>query len=269
NEGGDLLASGNLIVDQGGTLVALGVDGPGDFDIDGNVVIDGASTTGLLVDGRLTVGGNFTQLATLSAESFAPDANFITMVKFGGIHNVTFATPGPAGSGSHFGGLELTGAAGLVLQTNNDLWVEGVLVDTAFGSATILNSAAALRTLTARDVNVQDITFDHMQLQLQKSGLPAAGANPMDNVTFTNFLTTEDQFLVDLPGQSGVFVWSNFVFTQLDTGGGDTGRYVVATDNDGGIPDVLSILIGTNQRVAGELGYYVGLNGAIVHTFSP
>ncbi|HWA41308.1 MAG TPA: hypothetical protein VG712_06825, partial [Gemmatimonadales bacterium] len=82
-------------------------------------------------------------------------------------------------------------------------------------------------------------------------------------------LTTEDQFVVDLPGQAaGGFSWSNFTFTQLATDGSDTGHYLVATDIDGSFP-FLGISIGSNQTTLNELGYYVGLNGANVTPFAP
>ena len=70
-----------------------------------------------------------------------------------------------------------------------------------------------------------------------------------------------------LPDAEPYRAWSNFTFTQLATDGSDTGHYFVASDNDGGL--ALQISIGSNQTTLGELGYYVGLGGAIVTPFAP
>lgn len=268
NNQGRIAATGSLTVDQDAYLGATGGLFDGIFDIDGDVLIDGASTRDSLVSGTLVVGGKFTQAATSNSESFAPSPDFVTRFKFGGSHAVAFATPSPAGGGgSYFGTLEFGSDAGLVVQTDTDLWVEGFLVDTAFGSPTLQNTAAGLRTITVRDVSIQGIAFDHLQLHLESTTAPTTAG--MDIVTFQNFLTSEDQFLVTLPGQAaGGYTWSNFTWTQLATDGSDSGRYIVATDSDGVFP-FLDISIGSNQRLSGELVYYVGLNGATVTPFAP
>jgi hypothetical protein len=269
NYEGNLSASGNFTVDQDGYLYSGGGFGGGSWTVNGNVVIDGASTVDSLVRGSMSIGGNFTQGNSTSNFSFAADSGFTTVFNGPGTHVVSFASPGSAALGSHFGSLAFDPVAGLVMQTDTDLWVEGLLTTTSYANPVLQNTAAVMRTINVQDVAIQGITFDHLQLRLAKSSAPAVGAGGMDIVNFSNFLTTEDQFLVDLPGlAAGAFSWSNFTFTQLAVAGGDSGHYLVASDTDGLSP-LLQIFIGSNQTTAGELGYYLGLNGAIVTPFAP
>ncbi|HET7042270.1 MAG TPA: hypothetical protein VFI13_09630, partial [Gemmatimonadales bacterium] len=264
-------ATGNLDVKDNALLVSnvTGCCGQSVWDIGGTANFAGASTRDSLTSGILYVGGDLLEGGG-DPEAFAADSDFVTKFQVGGTHKVVFQDPTPAGGGgSHFGSLEFGNGAGIVLQTTTDLWAEGTLIDTAFGDPTLQGAGGTLHTLTVRDVDLQGITFDHLQLHLQKNGAPRNGVSFMDIVNFTNFLGTEDQFLVDLPGTSTQLTWSNFTFTQLAADSSDTGHYVVATDSDGGVPDVLTISLGTNQATISDLFYYLGLNGAVISPFAP
>lgn len=266
---GTLTTTGNLDIINKGLIVSnvTGCCGQSLWDIGGNVNFAGAATKDSLTSGLLIVGGDFKQGGS-DFESFVADSDFVTQFLAGGTHVVTFNSPTAAGgNGSHFGSLEFGNASGIVMQTATPLWVEGTLVDTTFSGPTLQNTGGGLNTLTVRDANVLGITFDHLQLHLQKNGAPHFGFVTLGNVTFSNFLSSEDQFLVDIPGTSTQFNWGTFTFTPLNTG--DTGHYVVATDTDGGTPDVLTISLGTNNFFASDIPFYVALNGAILNPFSP
>jgi hypothetical protein len=227
----------------------------------------GGDLTGRLTAGALTVGGNFYQNG-LSLTSFVADSGHTTQFAGTGTHQVYFSTPSAAGDGgSHFGSLSFATDAGLVLDVQSSMWAEGTLTTTGGSTPTLQNGTVPLQTLTARDVNIDGITFDHIQFHLEKSTGVASGAGNMSSVTFQNFATSEDQFLVDLPGESSQYAWSGFTFTQLNTG--DTGRYLVASDTDGATPDALTISLGTNNWGVTDPPFYVGLNGAIVSPFAP
>jgi hypothetical protein len=265
---GNLMASGDLIVDQGAYLRSMGSFGGADWSVDGNVTFDGASTRDSLTAGHLKVGKDFIQKGTTSGESFAANPGFVVEFVGAGTHAVDFETPTVAGGGgSYFGSLAFEPVEDIVIKTATDLFVEGTLTTAGYTNLLLQNTAPVLRTLTAREVSIQGITFDHLQFHLENFATPST-AN-IDIVKFQNFLTDEFQFLVTLPGQAaGGYSFSNFTFRQLDLGGGDTGRYVVATDTDGLSP-FLGVSIGTSQSTSGELGYYEGFGGATVSPFSP
>lgn len=270
NDGGYLSATGDLIVDQAGLLRAPGYSGSGNFQVDGNVVIDGTYADSL-IDGQLAIGGNFTQMGTTVGASYIPEPGFVTQFTGPGTHTVFFQTPSfKGGSGSHFGGL-LVGdvTAPQTIDFQGDYWVEGGLSTSSSNGVTFHNTRALLSRINAQDVAVQNITFDHAQFRLEKHAVAAAGFGNMDGVSFTNFQNDELQFVVTLPGlAAGNYVWSNFTFTPLAPTGLDSGRYISATDYTGISPSPLSIQLGTNQSGDPSI-YFQALNGATVVPFSP
>ena len=262
---GHTITAGALRTELEGRLT---MDNPADqLVVSGNAIFGGGDLSGRLTAGTLSIGGDFTQGGG-SAQAFVADSDHVTKFLNTGNHAVSFANPTAAGTGgSHFGSLELGNGVGMVIQTATDLWAEGSLIDTASSAPTLQNTGGTLHTLTIRDIEAQGITFDHLQLHLQKSTLPHNGVSLFAGATFANFLSTEDQLLVDLPGTPSQFNWGTFTFTALNTG--DAGHYVVATDTDGGTPDVLTISLGTNNWGVTDPPFYVGLNGAVISPFAP
>jgi hypothetical protein len=231
-----------------------------------HVVWNGGNQTGLLTAGGMDVTGDFTQGGP-DPESFVADSGFTTQFGGTGTHLVYFSTPSmTGGGGSHFGSLSFTTDAGVVLNVLSDIWAEGKLTTTSNSTPTLQNGTVPLRQLYAQDVDIQGIVFDHVQFHLAKTTGVAAGAGAMNNVTFQNFLASEDQFLVDLPGETTQYDWGGFNFTQLNPG--DSGHYLVATDTDGG-PTILDISLGTNNWGVTDPPFYVGLNGAVITPFAP
>jgi hypothetical protein len=268
---GNLDADGDLTVDQDGYLYSTGSFGGASWSVGGDVLMAGTTTKDSLVRGHLKIGGNFTQLGTSSGSSFAPDSTFLTEFTGAGPHLVSFETPGDntVAGFSYFGSLA-TGDSVMTIQMDGDYYVEGILSTAGTGNnTTFQNIGATLGRITARDVNLQNVTFDHLQFRLEKHSAPASGTGNIDIVNFTNFQNDENQFVVTLPGLgAGNFVWANFTFTGLAASGLDTGRYIVATDWDGPTPNILTILIGTNQS-GDPATYFLGLNGAVVTPFTP
>jgi hypothetical protein len=153
--------------------------------VQGNVTFDGASETGLLAAGVLQIGGNFTQLATTSASSFAADSGFL--VQFNGTvpHSVSFATPGTGATTSRF--------ADLLLQSGVNL--------TFASSASMIGTLSQNGTLTA--LAGDTLTFAGVSQFNSNSttNLPSgAGATFMANTTFSGTLTLDGGMTVVLPG---------------------------------------------------------------------
>ena len=76
-----------------------------------------------------------------------------------------------------------------MLDVQSSMWAEGTLTTTGGSTPTLQNGTVPLQTLTARDVNIDGITFDHIQFHLEKSTGVASGAGNMSSVTFQNFAT--------------------------------------------------------------------------------
>lgn len=98
----------NLVVQNGGTLK---MTQPSTAVVKGDATFGGAGETGLLSNGLLQVGGNFTQLATNSAASFSADSGFAVELTGAVPQSISFATPGTGSSTSRFADLMIDGGA--------------------------------------------------------------------------------------------------------------------------------------------------------------
>lgn len=73
--------------------------------VQGNATFAGASESGLLSKGLLELGGNLTQLATVSSASFSADSGFLVQMTGKAAQSISFASPGTAPSNSRFADL--------------------------------------------------------------------------------------------------------------------------------------------------------------------
>lgn len=85
--------------------------------VKGNATFAGASETGLLASGTLEVGGNFSQLGTVSAASFSADSGFLVQMIGTAPQTVSFATPGTGASASRFADLLVPGGTSVTFST--------------------------------------------------------------------------------------------------------------------------------------------------------
>jgi hypothetical protein len=87
--------------------------------VKGNATFGGASEIGLLTTGTLEVGGNFSQLGTVSAASFSADSNSNFLVQLIGTapQTVSFATPGAGASTSRFADLLVPAGTSVTFST--------------------------------------------------------------------------------------------------------------------------------------------------------
>ena len=80
--------------------------------IGGNASFDGGRELDSLTAGLITIGGNFTQTATTSGDSYHPSGSHVTVLT-GVSPTVTFATPGDVPGTSHFQELAWSGGGTL------------------------------------------------------------------------------------------------------------------------------------------------------------
>jgi hypothetical protein len=217
--------NGNFLTNGTGVLVMT--TSGGFLDISGSAIFAGGNTNGLLTQGTIRIGGDFNQVSTTSAQSFAASPGHLTEFSANPV-NFFFQTPGA--TQSHFGDLSETGfGAQFVLQT--DMTILGFLSGgDGFGGSFLGNSCP--NTLTVTQWN-NSVRLDCVQLVIDD---PAGITSGMSGVTFQNLPTNVTQLTIRHPGvAAGSWqTFGNLDFVPLS--GGDTGHYIDATDLDGGAP---------------------------------
>jgi hypothetical protein len=225
------IASGSLTVNGQGLIVArtLATTGSGTFvminaadfvTVNGNAIFNGGSTNGLLTAGRLQVGGNFTQLASASNQSFAASCTHTTELTASS-PTISFATPGPDPQ-SHFGALFGTTTNTFQLASAVSACVLNGNSGEGFNGAIKGGGTAAL---TVQSLTHFGITFDGAQLVFED---PTGISGGLNGITFVNQPATVDQLTIRHPGPQ--FSLSGITYTFLTTGA--TGSYLNLVDLD-------------------------------------
>ncbi|HEX9728791.1 MAG TPA: hypothetical protein VGA37_09835 [Gemmatimonadales bacterium] len=150
--GPDTLSVGTSFQTAGAGTVTM--DDPAALiDVTGLVIFSGGSTDGLLTDGTLRIGDDFTQINTTSGASFAASGTHVTrFVNAGaGANAIAFTTPGATADSSHFANVEFANDTALATNTslNSQVNVLGNL--TAIGGAQV---AGLGNTFVTGDVTV-------------------------------------------------------------------------------------------------------------------
>jgi len=218
-----------------GVLIMTAPQNADVVNVGGDAIFNGGSTNTLLTGGQLTVGGNFTQLASTSNQSFAASCNHVTELT-AAAPTISFATPGA--SASHFGTLS-QGQFGGTFNLAGAVVVECNLTGGDGFSGVIKGPGTA--ALTVQSFGSSGITMDGVQLVVNDpTGATGGGAN---NVTFVNQPTTATQLTVRHPGSASFpFDVSGVTFHVLT--GGATGFYINAADTDGPSPIGLIVTVG-------------------------
>jgi hypothetical protein len=235
--GGQILFVTRTLATTGtGVLIMTDPQNADVVNVGGDAIFDGGSTNGLLTGGQLTVGGNFTQLAATSPQSFAASCNHFTELT-APAPNISFATPGPAAS--HFGTLS-QGQFGGTFNLAGSVVVECNLTGGDGFSGVIKGPGTA--SLTVQSFGSSGIDLDGVQLVVNDpTGATSGGAN---NVTFVNQPTSATQLTIRHPGSASFpFDVSGVTFQVLTTGA--TGFYIDAADTDGPSPMGLIVTVGT------------------------
>ncbi|MBK8003717.1 MAG: hypothetical protein IPK12_07140 [Gemmatimonadetes bacterium] len=240
-----LVASGNFTAQNGGLLVMT--QGGATLNVTGNVLIDGAPTSGFLTAGTLIVGGNFLQFANNASGSFAPSGTHTTVL-LGATPTVAFQSPGPSG----FRHLSTANATTLTLASA--VPVSGDM---------IMSSVPG--TITGANVNLTvgnfssgfPITFNNIPLVVTPSG----ALTPLDDLTFININPTGTALTIQDDGAGGPVQFTNLTFSYTPTAGG---FFLTASDVDGAASGVLTIDM-TNPTPGTAAGQVQVLNGAVVN----
>ncbi len=195
------------------------------LDVTGDAIFTGGSTAGLLKSGRITIGGNFSQIGTNSKQSFAADPGHLTQLSANPV-SIHFTDPGP--TLSHFGDLAESGF-GATFNLNSDVTVLGTLSGgDGFGGTMVGTSCPTVLTLTGFSTS-GPLNLNCVQLVFDDPG----GTNQfgINGVTFANLPTNVTQLTIRHPGlAAGSFTTGFLTFVQLAAG--DTGFYIQVEDTD-------------------------------------
>ena len=237
--------SGNLSVLNGGLLI---MQTPNDFfSVGGDALFDGGNELGSMSGGILNIGGNLTQNANSSPDSFHPSGTMLTRLA-GQNPTASFATPGIVPGSSHFEDVQWLGSGTLTLGSN--AFAHGTFT----GNGTVTGTA---RSLQVGNVSASSgLTFDNVRLVVdQAAGLPIT----VSNLTFSNQDPTAVQLQVNHPGIGSPFGFTNLTFSTVPT----SGFYLVANDLNPSDGQVLAIdMVNPNPGTDG--GFSQGQNGAVI-----
>jgi hypothetical protein len=201
--GGKTLQANSLTVQTNGLLVMN--NATDSLLVSGTTSFDGGNETGLLTNGVLRLGGNFTQLASLSNSSFRATGNHKTVVA--GTGTYTFATPGS--SLSQFGKLFVN--SGITMTLASDIETEYLETASNFGSVSITGSGH--HDLHAADLNLPGTyptNFNNVSVIYVDGG----GSSPTFNyASFGSFGASYNAgMLVFARTTAGTYSFSNLTF---------------------------------------------------------
>jgi hypothetical protein len=216
---GGAYVTGNLDVTTALGAIAMSAS-DNSLVVAGNATFNGASTSGLLSDGNISVYGDFTVLDEFSAQAFLSAGTEVYLA--GDDQTVTFSDPGP-GTQSFFD-LYLSSTSGAVVLASD------VLVTNTFLSsiATLRRAASTLSVLRVTgSLSVFQTTFDGLPVRLVSAVSPNGHA--LIDASFVNMPTDVAQLYVELDGAgtAGAFVIETPIF---NTPPGPNGVYLQAVN---------------------------------------
>lgn len=254
--GGSLTIGGLAIVISRGLSTSgsgvLNMTFPEDIvSVLGDAVFDGGNELDRMTDGGLSIGGNLTQRATNSGDSFHPSGNHTTVL-VGATPTLSFATPGLVPGSSHFQRLAWIGTGTLTLATQVMAHDEFVVSGTG---AAIIASSNSSRLTVGTVASVAQLAFNNVPLTLQQT---TANSLDLSNATFQNMPTNVSQLVVSHPG--GQFSFDNLTFSTTPVA--PNGFYIDVTDINSQTDGFLTIDMATPTPTSG--GAFVKVSGGAV-----
>lgn len=230
---------GNFSTMGGGRLMMM--EPSGVLAVVNGATFSGGSTAGLLTDGRINIGGNFSQLGAES--SFSASGAHVTRFVGSQVQQAAFGAPGTGAGLSHFGNVELAQQeGGVYVLLNSPAYAEGQLRTDDLASARQLRKGsfgipeqAAL--FQSRGADVDAATFFNVRWEI----VDGAPIGRMDNVSFTamdssaTYLTmrrSADD--IEINGMQFVSGPEEGAYLRLEDSNGATGLFRVTMLGTGG-----------------------------------
>jgi hypothetical protein len=225
----DVTVGGNFRTQDNGVLMMMYDSSYDILQVTGDVEFGGGSTAGLLTEGEIYVGGNFTQLGTNNPESFHAGGGFFFDVFFldTPTRTIFFETPG-IGVGQPFSHFEdVSFLTNGTVTLNSDVYAHANLISSSFWSPTLVGNG---NKLAVGGVSVDGMVLDHVLFEA--NGTPTFPSNGsfvrFDNVSFVNYNPGDTQFTIIDPGAVSPYTLNSISFGTTPT----TGFYMAVTDSD-------------------------------------
>jgi hypothetical protein len=249
--GKKMTVTGSFTTSTGGTLQMTNA---GDsLLVKGTATFGGGNQTGLLTNGYLAIGGDFSQNTTATAfKATSPHETWFVDFPAGPLsHTVTFANPSFANS--HFGTVYF---ADTLTVFGGDVFADGKF-ETGVVANHHIKSTTGDHLLISKGADIRGVLFDNVRWQL----LDGYTVDDMDVVTFTNIsANTLTQFDVQ---RTGAFAMDNLTNWNFQTSPVAPGLFIKATDTDGATSGFLTVnFIGVLPTL--HNGFASALGGAII-----
>ncbi len=197
----------------------------------GNAVFDGGNELNLLSAGGLSIGGNLTQRATTSGDSYHPSGTHITLFS-GANPSISFATPGLVPGTSHFQDLAWAGGTMNLL---TPVMAHGTFTITAQTASTIVGTAGS-RLTVGELLKASPLVLNGAPLTISQT---VSGSLTLSDLTFQNQPTNVGQLVVSHPGTGGTASFTNIAFSTTPVA--PNGFYLDAVDVNGPTDGALTI----------------------------
>jgi alpha-tubulin suppressor-like RCC1 family protein len=254
---GDLVLDADLTV-NGQTLTIAGIltvnarlvmTNPADHVMADNAAIfQGQSSTGTMTAGLLELLGDFSQLSTLSSNSFDATGTHITRFSNEIPQAISFQNPGA----SNFNVLDVSPAFG-GLTLNTAATANSQLVSNSPSFPPTIHGNG--NTLTVTGLSVNGLILDNVLLSSARGALSA-----FNLVTFNNYAPTATQFTVSQDGPGSPFTFDQVTFTSVPT----TGFYISALDLAPADGNVFTVNL-TNPQPGSGTPFIQTASGAVVN----
>lgn len=221
----------------------------------GNASFDGDTELGFMTAGTLVLGGNLTQLASNSLDSYHPSGSHVTSF-IGSNPAISFASPGLIPGSSHFQTWVWTPSGPGTMTLNSQALVHGNLIINNSTTVTIANSNGD-NLVAGGLVNSAPVVFNGPNLEIQQTApLPLT----LSNLSFVNQDPTATQINLNHPGLATTLQFSNLSFGTVPT----TGLYLRANDTNPSDGNPLTIdMVNPTPSTPGSFVLPVG--GAVVN----
>lgn len=221
----------------------------------GDASFDGDNELGFMTAGTLVLGGNLTQLASNSLDSYHPSGSHVTSF-IGSNPAIFFASPGLIPGSSHFQIWIWTPSGAGTMTLNTQALVHGNLIINNSTTVTIANSNG-VNLVAGGLVNTAPVVFNGPNLEIQQtSPLPLT----LSNLSFVNQSPTATQINLNHPGLATTLQFTNVSFGTVPT----TGLYLRANDTNPSDGNTLTIDM-VNPTPGTPGGFVLPVGGAVVN----
>lgn len=214
--GSDIVRVGSLRTEASGIILML--DASTTVRVFGAAVFAGGSTEGWLDAGTIEYHGDFTQLATTSAESYRANLGHNSNFPLNeGVQVVSFASPGVAAGASRFGHFNPFSGTSNLLRLATDVAMHGQFLQTVDAPIEIESTDLTPHAIVASGASVRDVVLRRVRLEIVDAA--ASVFTFLRDLSFVDQDPASVQLSITRGGGDGLLRLVNPVFATTPTSG--------------------------------------------------